>query len=56
MSGLLESHVVLVEGNKVLFNTGVPTLTPGDSIRIGCRLAHYRPCLGPISKNGCPFA
>jgi signal transduction histidine kinase len=32
MSHLMESELVLVEGDKVLFNTGVPILKPGDSI------------------------
>jgi two-component system sensor histidine kinase BaeS len=33
MSHLMESELVLVEGGEVVFNTGVPTLKPGDSIK-----------------------
>jgi signal transduction histidine kinase len=33
MSHLMESELVLVEGDEVVFNTGVPTLKPGDSIK-----------------------
>jgi signal transduction histidine kinase len=32
MSHLMESELVLAEGDKVMFNTGVPTLNLGDSI------------------------